>query len=147
MNYLAHIDSYRGIAPGKFIARELKKRDIRQKTLAASVGEHPQTINAIIAGRRDLTVRLSLDIEKELGLPEGFLLILQAFHDIKEEKEKHPVALSGKAPAIRPILFWDTDFDKIDWARYKKSVIKRVMERGNEQEKKEILKYYGETGK
>lgn len=144
MDYLAHIDSYRGIAPGKFIARELKKRDIRQKTLAASVGEHPQTINAIIAGRRRLTVKLSLDIEKELNLPEGFLLILQAFHDIKEEKMKLNDGKHCLVPSIRPILFWDTDFDSIDWFQYKEAIIRRVMERGNETEKKEILSFYGE---
>lgn len=144
MDYLSYIESYRGIAPGKFIGRELKKRAIRQKTLAYNVGEHPQTINAIISGRRCLTVRQSMEIEKELDLPEGFLLILQAFFDINEEKKKHQPRLADKAPAIRPILFWDMDFDTIDWLRYKKTVIQRVMERGNQEEKREILRFYGE---
>lgn len=144
MNYLSYINSYRGIAPGKFISRELKKRDIKQNALALSVGEHPQTINAIIAGRRGLTPRLSLEIEKQLNLPEGFLLILQSLYEIKEEKEKLLPQTSGKAPSIRPVVFWDYDFDSIDWRHYKKTIIQRVMERGNDEEKEEILRFYGE---
>lgn len=143
-NYLSYIDSYRGIAPGKFLARELKKKKLRQKALATSVGEHPQTINAIIAGKRSLTVKLALEIEKQLQLPEGFLLILQTFYSIKEEKIKHKSLTKGKSPDIRPVLFWDADFETIDWSKYKDSIIQRVMERGNEKEKQEILRFYGE---
>ncbi|WPU93730.1 hypothetical protein SNE25_30900 [Mucilaginibacter sabulilitoris] len=44
---------------------------------------------------------------------------------------------------LRRILFWDTDFDKIDWQRQKNAVIRRVWERGNEDEKKEIQRFYG----
>ena len=35
------------------------------------------------------------------------------------------------------------DLYKIDWERQYKSVIKRVFERGNEEEKKEIFRFYG----
>ena len=45
-------------------------------------------------------------------------------------------------PRLRRILFWDTDMDKIDWTKQKKAVIKRVRERGNFQEKKEIAEFY-----
>lgn len=33
--------------------------------------------------------------------------------------------------------------DCIDWGRNKKFIISRILERGNEEEKKEIAKYYG----
>lgn len=145
VDYFSHIESYRGISPGKFIGRELKKRNIRQKTLAMNVGEHAQTINAIIAGKRNLTTRQALEIEKQLQLPEGFLLILQCFHDIKVEKDSQHIRQVSGVPAVRPILFWDMNFENMDWARYKKIAIQRVMERGNEEEKKEILRFYGES--
>jgi antitoxin HigA-1 len=45
---------------------------------------------------------------------------------------------------LRPALFWDTDLQKIDWKRQKRAVIKRVWERGNEQEKAEMKRLYGE---
>jgi hypothetical protein len=40
-------------------------------------------------------------------------------------------------------LFWDTNFDKIDWIAKKTAVIKRVFERGNEEEIQEIIRFYG----
>ncbi len=43
---------------------------------------------------------------------------------------------------FRPILFWDTDIQKIQWIKEKDSVLKRVFERGNEVEKNEITKFY-----
>lgn len=41
------------------------------------------------------------------------------------------------------MLFWDTDFDKIDWGRYRNSIIQRVLEKGNEEEREEIIRFYG----
>jgi antitoxin HigA-1 len=46
-----------------------------------------QTINAILAGKRNLTTGQALKVEKVLGYEEGFLLILQAFYEIKLSKE------------------------------------------------------------
>jgi hypothetical protein len=43
---------------------------------------------------------------------------------------------------IRPVLFWDTDVEKINWQRSRTSVLKRVQERGNEIEKKELQRFY-----
>jgi hypothetical protein len=35
--------------------------------------------------------------------------------------------------------------EKIDWEKQKKAVIKRVFERGNEIEKREIIRFYGKA--
>ncbi|WP_435575331.1 DUF6922 domain-containing protein [Chitinophaga defluvii] len=37
----------------------------------------------------------------------------------------------------------DTRFESIDWIKQEKTIIKRVFERGNELEKKEIIRFYG----
>jgi len=44
---------------------------------------------------------------------------------------------------LRRVLFWDTSFDKIDWDKNKRAVIKRVLERGNTTEIDEITSFYG----
>ena len=44
---------------------------------------------------------------------------------------------------FRKTLFWDTTFDRIDFAAHKPYVITRVFERGNEGEIKEINRFYG----
>ncbi|SEH76795.1 hypothetical protein SAMN02927937_01311 [Paenimyroides aquimaris] len=46
---------------------------------------------------------------------------------------------------IRKALFWDTDINKIDWDKQYKAVIQRVFERGNEEEKLEIKRFYGDS--
>lgn len=133
---------YKGIHPGAVVERELKKRSIKQRPFAISIGEYPQTFNAIIKGKRSLTTSLALKIEKELNIEEGTLLILQVFYDIEQEKKK----LNNSSPnlsIIRKALFWDTDYESIDWVNQYKAVIKRVYERGNKEEIKEINRFYG----
>ena len=44
---------------------------------------------------------------------------------------------------LRPVLFWDTNMEKINWEKQKRAVIKRIFERGNDIEKKEIVRFYG----
>lgn len=137
------INILRGIAPGKLIGRELEKRSISQRAIASELDIHSQTLNAVIMGRRQLTIELALKLERALDIPEGFLLTLQAYYNIAEfKKQKASDSVFG-VPNIRKILFWDTDFDKIDWGRYKHHVIERVMERGNEYDKREIIRFYG----
>ena len=136
------IDILKGIHPGKIIERDLNKKHLTQRTLAKIVGVPYQTINAIISGRRNITLETALNIEKTLGYDEGFLLILQDFHNISVYKEKKSKEKYNRAPNIRKSLFWDSDFNKIDWGKYKKAVITRVWERGNQIEKDEIARFF-----
>lgn len=136
-------EKYKGIHPGVVLGRELQKRNLKQRPFAISIEEHPQTFNAIIKGRRNLPTALALKIENTLGLKEGDLVILQAYFDIEQEKRKS----SKNTPdlnVLRKILFWDTDFEKIDWQKQYKAVIRRVFERGNEAEKNAVKNFYGE---
>lgn len=136
------IDIIKGIHPGKFIERELKKKNFTQRALAEETGIPFQTINAIIAGRRNLTTEQALKIDQILGYEEGFFAILQTHYDIKQYKEKELASIYIEAPQIRKSLFWDADFNKINWAKYKNAVVKRVFERGNKDEIEEITRYY-----
>jgi len=134
---------YKGIHPGAIIDRELKKRNLSQRSFALSLPEHPQSFNAIIKGKRKLNTGLALKIEHALGLEEGALLMLQMFYDIKEEKRKVALANHPDFSILRKILFWDTDIHSIDWDRYYKAVTERVFERGDASEKEEIIRFYG----
>lgn len=132
----------KGISPGKIIAHELKKNNVSQRKFALLIGEHSQTLNAVIKGRRKLTTEMAIKIENALSLEEGFLLTLQVYFDIAQYKKKSEDKKSLGIPKVRKILFWDTDFDKIDWSFNKKAVIRRVLERGNQEEKSEIANFY-----
>lgn len=135
-------EKYKGIHPGLVLDRELKKRFIKQRPLAMSLNEHPQTFNAIIKGKRGIGTALALKIEKELGLEEGTLVMLQAYYDIKKIRDKEK-QLIPDLTILRKVLFWDTDIERINWQKQFRSVIQRVFERGNDKEKKEIVRFYG----
>lgn len=136
-----YLEKYKGIHPGIILERELKKRALHQRPFALSIGEHPQTLNAITKGKRKLNTALALKIEEKLGLEEGTLALLQTYFDIAEEKRKSNY--SPNLRLIRKSLFWDTDIASINWDKQFKAVIQRVFERGNEAEKKEIERFYG----
>jgi len=46
---------------------------------------------------------------------------------------------------IRKVLFWDTDIHKIDWQQHRRAVIERIFEHGNDEEKMEIRRFYGDS--
>jgi addiction module HigA family antidote len=140
----SNLNILKGLHPGLVIERELKKRKLRKNSFALKLQEYPQTLTAITKGRRGITTSLALKIEKTLGFDEGFLMMLQVYFDIEVEKKKQ-IKNTPNLKLIRPVLFWDTKFENIDWIKHKKAVIKRVFERGNEDEKNEIKRYYGEA--
>ena len=109
--------AYKGIRPGKIIEWNLKKNHLSQRELAERIGEHYQTLNAVIKGRRSLTVETSLKLDSFLGFDEGFLYMLQGYYEVEQCKKNRLSSLITGIPNIRRILFWDTDFDKIDWGK------------------------------
>lgn len=136
------IDILKGIHPGFVLERELEKRNMRKGSFALQIQEYPQTLSSITKGKRDMNIGLALKIEHVLGIEEGFFMILQVYYDIEQEKKKQNNAHPNLS-IIRPILFWDTKMEKLDWQKQKKAIIKRVFERGNEIEKNEITRFYG----
>ncbi len=71
-------------------------------------------------------------------------LILQAYYDLEKEIRKIEKLQPGPdLSIIRKSTFWDVDLDSIDFRRHSTHVIKRVFERGNEDEILEIIKFYG----
>lgn len=137
-----YIEKYKGIHPGIILEREFKKRALHQRPFALSIGEHPQTLNAITKGKRKLNTPLALKIEEKLGLEEGTLALMQTYFDINEEKSKIKQTTPNLS-ILRKSLFWDTDSTKIDWTKQYRAVIQRVFERGNKIEREEIIRFYG----
>lgn len=90
-----------------------------------------------------MNTALAMKIEKALELEEGYFMILQVYHDIEQEKLKLDTATPDLSK-LREGIFWDTDINTIKWEKHKKGVIQRVFERGNETEKAEITRFYGE---
>lgn len=135
------LDIIRGIHPGFIVDRELKRRKIRKVKFASDINEFAQTLTSITKGKRKMNPELSIKIGQAFGWEEDFLMILQSCHDVKVVMAKN-----SKKPdlsKIRPVVFWDTDIQKINWETQREAVIDRILKRGNEQEKREISKFYG----
>ena len=132
----------KGIHPGIILERELRQRNLNKGPFAISLKEYPQTLVSITKGKRRMNINIALKIEEALGIEEGYFMILQVYHDIEEakrsQKREHP-----DLSKLRRVLFWDTKMENINWEKQKKAVIKRVFERGNDPEKKEITRFYG----
>lgn len=136
-------EKYKGIHPGLLLERELKKRSLKKGPFALSIGEYPQVLNEITKGKRGISAALSVKLDKTLGLESGTMFVLQAYYQVKKEEEKASKSIHPNLSIIREILFWDTDFNKIDWIRDYNAIIRRVFERGEDAEKTEILNFYG----
>ncbi|MCX2680959.1 hypothetical protein OOZ15_13480 [Galbibacter sp. EGI 63066] len=50
-----------------------------------------------------------------------------------------------KGPNLPRRLFWEFRYEKMDWVKAYRTVIGRVVERGNEEEWEEMLRYYGKS--
>ena len=137
------IDHIKGMHPGALIKHELTKKKISQRQFASQIGEHWQILNAVINEKRGISLSTALKIERAFGYDEGFLSVMQVYHDIEANKQKLIRESLHGVPDVRRILFWDTDFDSIDWAANKESVIARILDRGNDAEKAEIARFYG----
>ena len=138
----SNIDIIKGVHPGFILERELKKRKLGKGRFAISINEYPQTLVSIMKGKRNMNAGLSLRVEKALDFPEGYFMVLQAYYEVEQEK----LRLDNRIPdltKIRPALFWDSDINKIKWEKYKNFIIKRAFERGDDEEKKEIIRFYG----
>ncbi|TQD40290.1 helix-turn-helix transcriptional regulator [Haloflavibacter putidus] len=139
---LPKIAKIKGIHPGLILLREIKRNNIKSSQLAMAIGEHKQTISAIINQKRGINPELSIKLADYFHIEEDYFMMLQAGYEVKSkltEKSKGTPNLNN----IRKVLFWDTSFDKIDWNKNKSAIIKRVLERGNDKEINEIIKFYG----
>ena len=142
---LPEISKIKGVLPGAVLSRELKKRGLESKQFALSLGEYPQTINAITKGRRGINPSLSIKLGEKLGVNAEYFMILQACYEVEKIRQENLLKNQSKPnmAIISKVLFWDTDIDKIDWQKYKRYVINRVFERGSENEINEIISFYG----
>jgi len=142
---LPDISKIKGVFPGAVLSRELKKRGLESKQFALSLGEYPQTINAINKGRRRINPSLSIKLGEKLGVNAEYFMLLQACYEVEKKRQELLDNQAKPNVGIFPkALFWDTNIDKIDWQRQKRAVIRRVFERGTETEINEIISFYGE---
>ena len=140
---LPDINKIKGIHPGAILKREIKKRGMKNKDLALLISVQEQAISATLKEKRGITPGLSIKLGISLGVDSDYFMLLQASYDVKKAQSLTIKHLTPNLKNIRKVLFWDTDFNKIDWEKNRKAIIKRIFERGNRKEIYEIINFYG----
>lgn len=139
---LPKLHKIKGIHPGTLLHWELNNLNLKAIELAEAIGEHKQTISAIINKRRSINPNLSIKLAKQFNIDTDYFMLLQASYDVKIA-EQTEVKNIPNLETFRKALFWDTNFERIDWIKNKRAVIQRVLERGNKKEIGEIINFYG----
>ena len=65
----------------------------------------------------------------------------EELNSIPEQRSTHGDGIT--APALHRRLFWDMRFERIDWYGDHVTIIGRLMERGNDEEIAELVRFYG----
>ena len=139
-NYL----TYHHIPCGAVLDRIRTKAHLTQRELALRSEIPYQRINDFIANRRRISPDNSLRLEKALGIDyQCFFYQIQTNYEIFLATNHISEHSQPDTTKFRKALFWDTDFETLDWQRNSKWIIQRVFEYGNENEIEETIRYYG----
>ena len=139
-----HYLTYHHIPCGAVLDRIRTKKHLTQRELASRSEIPYQRINDFIANRRRISPENSLKLEKALGVDyQCFFYQLQTNYEIFVATKRLSEPLTPDKSKYRKALFWDTDFETLDWQRNSEWIIQRVFEYGNESEIKETIRYYG----
>ena len=139
---MPEIKRIKGIHPGAILKRELKKRRIKSINLADDINEHPQTINAITKERRGINPKLSFKLGDYFSIANDYFMILQATYEVENYRKSQIKKSNPILGKFRKSIFWDTRIELIDYKKNKRFIIQRILERGNKEEIKNLIKIY-----
>lgn len=139
---LPEIHKVAGLHPGLIIKREMHRRSIGLAEMASIFNEDINRISPFLNGTGKMEIQFLQKLADFFEMPLNYFTKLQEAHDLEISREKVPQK-TPNLKILRRILFWDTDINLINWEEYKGSIIRRVFQRGNLSEKKEIVRFYG----
>lgn len=74
--------------PGELLREELYEREITQTAFAKRLGMRQSHFNELLQGKRKITVKMALKLEKEIGASAEFWIGLQTQYDLEIERQK-----------------------------------------------------------
>jgi antitoxin HigA-1 len=73
--------------PGEVLAVEINAREIKQKDFAKKIKLLAPHFNDLLKGKRHISARIALKLEKELGIDADYWLRLQIAYDLAVAKK------------------------------------------------------------
>ena len=74
--------------PGEFLQEEIEARHILKKDIAQSIDILPHHLSEIFAGKRNISARLAVKLEKVLGISSHYWLGMQMEYDLFVAKKE-----------------------------------------------------------
>lgn len=68
--------------PGEVLSDELEAREIKQKEFALKLKLQPPHLNDLLKGKRHVSARIAIKLEKELGIEADYWLRVQMAYDL-----------------------------------------------------------------
>lgn len=86
--------------PGEMIKDELKERGMTQKQLANATGIKPSVLSETINGKRNVSLKMAMALEKALGIPADIWMNLQTQYNLdtaniaKRDNQRETIAVT-----------------------------------------------------
>ena len=129
--------------PYALILWALNRLKLSVEKVSFRSGISMEIFQEILDNKKEIDIILSEKLAKGFQIEDvDYFFNVQKSWNKELEYQKQPKPTPNLAN-IRPYIFWDTIFEKIDWIRAEKGIIQRIFERGNEFEKQEIISFYG----
>jgi addiction module HigA family antidote len=78
--------------PGEFLQEEIEERGILKKDVAKALEILPHHLSEIFAGKRNISARLAIRLEKLLGISSHYWFGMQMEYDLYIAKQEEAVA-------------------------------------------------------
>jgi len=120
------------LLPGELLADELEARGMTQAELARRTGRPVQAINEIIKGKKEITPKTALELERVLGTPAYVWLNLERDYRFNKARLADLKRLSAQVENARKFPY--REMANLGWVEDTRDPIERV---------RELLKYFG----
>lgn len=78
--------------PGEIIKEELEARSILKKNFAKQIGIQPTHLSDLLNGKRNVSAKLALILEQQLGIDAEFWLRVQMAYDLAIARKEMEMA-------------------------------------------------------
>ena len=72
---------FKATHPGDILKVELEARNIKRRDFARTTDILPSHLNQLIKGKRDISMKIALKLERALGVPSDFWIRLQNLYN------------------------------------------------------------------
>lgn len=74
--------------PGEFLLEEVEARNMAKKEVAAQLNILPNHLSELFAGKRNISAKLAVRLEKVLGISANYWIGLQTDYDLQIAREQ-----------------------------------------------------------